>query len=157
MPLPRQALLVLAQPQPLMPEENVALDAWVRRGGRLLLFVDPMLTAASEFALGDPRGPQRVAMLSPILRHWGLELQFDAAQAPGEHVVDYRGAALPVNLAGRFAVSREARCRLQAASVVAECRVGLGRVLAVADAGVFDGDDAGRSKALSALLAQLPR
>ena len=37
-----QGLLVLAQPRPLSPEENVALDAWVRGGGRLLLFADPM-------------------------------------------------------------------------------------------------------------------
>ena len=29
--------LVIAQPRPLSPEENVALDNWVKRGGRLLL------------------------------------------------------------------------------------------------------------------------
>lgn len=157
MPLPRDGVLVLAQPHPLMPEENVALDAWVRAGGRLLLFVDPMLTAASDFALGDARGPERVAMLSPILRHWGLELQFDPEQPLGEHTVDYRGVPLPVNLAGRFAATRASRCRLESARLVADCSIGGGQVLAVADAAVFDGDDAGRSSALVTLLDRLLR
>jgi hypothetical protein len=157
LPLPSNAVLVLAQPHPLMPEENVALDAWVRAGGKLLLFVDPMLTAPSEFALGDARGPQRTAMLSPILRHWGLELQFDPGQHPGEHMVDYRGADLPVDLPGRFVASRDARCRIQGTGVVAECRIGRGTVLAAADAAVFDGDDAGRSKILMTLLSRLLR
>lgn len=155
LPLPSDALLVLAQPRPLMPEENVALDAWVRHGGRLLLFADPMLTASSRLPLGDLRGPQWVAMLSPILRHWGLELQFDPAQPAGERMVDVTGTLLPVNSAGRFAVSRHARCRLQGGAIVAECRIGKGRVLAIADAAVFDGDDAGRSTAVAALLSRL--
>jgi hypothetical protein len=157
LPLPRDAMLVLAQPHPLMPEENVALDAWVRAGGRLLLFVDPMLTVSSDFALGDPRGPQRVAMLSPILRHWGLELQFDPEQPQGERMIDYRGATLPINLSGRFAASRDARCSLHSADVIAECRIGQGQLVAVADAAVFDGEDAGRLDVLAKMLARISR
>jgi hypothetical protein len=157
MPLPRDALLVLAQPLPLTPQENVALDSWVRAGGRLLLFADPMLTAHSDFALGDPRGPQRVAMLSPILRHWGLELQFDAAQPEGDRLLADRYMSLPVNLAGRFAVGSQARCRREVQDAVVRCTVGKGLFVAVADAAVFDGDDAGRSAALTSLLRQLDR
>lgn len=157
LPLPGDALLVLAQPLPLTPQENVALDAWVRGGGRLLLFADPMLTAHSVFALGDPRGPQRVAMLSPILRHWGLELQFDAAQPTGDRVLVGQDMSLPVNLAGRFSVGSQVRCRIDVQGVVVRCSIGKGLVLAVGDAAVFDGDDAGRSAALTSLLAQLDR
>jgi hypothetical protein len=62
-PLPPGALLVLAQPRPLTPDENVALDNWVRAGGRVLLFADPMLTAESRFALGDSRHPQDIVLL----------------------------------------------------------------------------------------------
>ena len=36
--------LVIAQPRPLSPAENIALDNWVRGGGRLLLLADPLLT-----------------------------------------------------------------------------------------------------------------
>jgi hypothetical protein len=152
--LPRGAMLVLVQPQPLMPEENLALDTWVRGGGHVLLFVDPMLTFPTAFALGDPRGPQRVAMLSPILRHWGLELQFDLTQPAGEQSVSVGSEILPVNLAGRFAVHQQASCALQGANIIATCRIGRGEVLAVADAAVFDGDDAGRKAVLAELMDQ---
>jgi len=155
LPLPRNALLVLAQPMPISPQENVALDAWVRAGGRLLLFADPMLTASSEYALGDPRGPQRVAMLSPILAHWGLELQFDPAQPAGEHSVPLGDIALPVNLAGRFAIHHPGGCRLEAQAIVARCHIGSGQLLAIGDAAVLDGDETGRAATLTALLELL--
>src|SRR5690606_4373481 len=41
--------LILAQPRALTPAENVALDDWLRAGGKLLLFADPMLTGESRF------------------------------------------------------------------------------------------------------------
>lgn len=47
--------LIMAQPRALSPAENVALDAWVREGGHLLLFADPMLTGESRFPIGDRR------------------------------------------------------------------------------------------------------
>ena len=76
--------LLMIQPRPLSPAENVALDEWVATGGRLLLFADPALTAATTFALGDRRRPQDIVLLSPILARWGLRLEFDAEQAAGE-------------------------------------------------------------------------
>lgn len=150
--LPHDALLVLIQPRPLSPDENVALDAWVRGGGHVLLFADPMLTAHSAFALGDPRRPQDIAMLSPILDHWGLALEFDDAQPRGERDVEVRGATLPVNLRGQLRLSADARCRLEADKLVADCRVGKGRAVVVADAALFDGEDAGRLGVLKALV-----
>jgi hypothetical protein len=152
LPLARNALLVMAQPRPLAPEENVALDAWVRGGGRLLLFADPMLTAHSAYALGDPRRPQDLVLLSPILRHWGLELQFQEDQPPGERETTVFGVSLPFDLAGRFAQAPASPCRLEANRLAIECAIGKGRVVAIADAAVFDGDDAGRLAALRALL-----
>jgi hypothetical protein len=155
--LPRSGMLVLVQPRPLMPEENVALDAWVRGGGRLLLFADPMLTTHSDFALGDPRGPERTTMLSPILRHWGLDLRYDPTRQEGERSVNLAGVSLPVNVPGQFAMTSAERCRSQASGVVAECTIGAGRLVAIGDAAVFDGDDAGRAAALGALLYLLRR
>ena len=63
--------LLLAQPRPLAPSENVALDEWLRDGGRLLIFADPLLTRHSEFSIGDRRRPQDVVLISPILKRWG--------------------------------------------------------------------------------------
>ena len=68
--------LILAQPRPLSPAENVALDQWVRNGGRLLLFADPLLTEHSRFALGDKRRPQDIV----LLRGDVLRLRYDAGQ-----------------------------------------------------------------------------
>jgi hypothetical protein len=150
--------LMLAQPRMLSPAENVALDDWVRRGGRLLLFADPLLTGESLFPVGDKRRPQDVALLSPILGHWGLELRFDENQASGERLVEVESFTLPVNAAGRFALfpSDEpgTSCSPRAGGLIAECTIGNGRAVIVADAALFDGtaDDAVRQSALRHLL-----
>jgi hypothetical protein len=149
-------LLVMAQPRPLSPDENVALDEWVRNGGRLLLFADPMLTQQSAFALGDRRRPEGMVLLSPILARWGMALQFDDTQPPGEHAVEMLGATVPVNLSGSFALSENADCHLYADGLAARCRVGEGTVLAIADAALLEegpeGDGGDRAAALQMLL-----
>ncbi len=137
--LPRVVPLVMAQPYPLSADENVALDDWVRGGGRVLLFADPMLTQHSVFALGDRRRPQDIVMLSPILTHWGLALQFDEAQPAGDRRVRVFGGQIPVNLPGSFALLPGSRsCALDAGGLVAECVIGAGKVLAVADAALLE-------------------
>lgn len=155
-----QRELLMIQPRPLSPAENVALDSWVAAGGHLLLFADPALTEASTFALGDRRRPQDIVLLSPILARWGLRLEFDAEQVAGEHAAAVsEGVAVPVNLPGRFAVMTGGRadavCRIEAEALLAVCRVGRGRVLAIADAALFErADDPVRRAALDALLAR---
>lgn len=162
-------LLVIAQPRPLSPQENVELDRWVRAGGRVLLFADPLLTHHSAYPLGDRRRPQDVVLLSPILARWGLVLQFDEAQPQGEREAEAFGEALPVNLPGRFAQSvgqsggksgGKSGCDLSGDGLGALCRIGRGRVLALADAALLEsgGDplaDARRSAALEGLLRQV--
>jgi hypothetical protein len=157
LPMSDRGVLVLVQPRPFSPQENVALDTWVRKGGRVLLFVDPMLTAHSIYALGDARRPQDVAMLSPILARWGLILQFDDVQQRGEHLVELPEGNMPVNLPGRFALAGEVPdasggCKLSVEAFVADCPIGKGRVVALADAALFedarDGADVQRRRTL---------
>jgi hypothetical protein len=165
LPLPQGDILVMAQPRPLSPVENVALDNWVRAGGRVLLFADPMLTAPSIFALGDARRPQDMAMLSPILARWGLVLEFDESQRPGERLVSLREGAVPVNLPGRFRLAGKPGiegddCALEAEGLLAQCHVGAGEILALADAALWesaqDRRDAGdREIVLKRLLQRL--
>ena len=157
--------LLMIQPRPLAPAENVALDAWVATGGRVLLFADPQLTAHSAFGLGDRRRPQDIVLLSPILARWGLTLEFDEDQAPGERAASLDGQArLPVNFAGRFAIAGngrgDARCKLRIEALIAECTIGAGRLVGVADAALFEAADdpadaAVRSRALDELLERL--
>lgn len=161
-------LLILAQPRPLSPPENVALDDWVRDGGQAVMFADPALTLESRFPLGDPRRPQDVALLSPILSRWGLVLQFAGDQPEGERLVDVAGLGpFPVNLPGRFAPAPQGAgmagdsCRIEAEGLVARCRIGRGRVLAIADAALFEEHDGGpgrvRQQALEALIGGFAR
>lgn len=147
--------LVVAQPRPLDPRENVALDDWVRGGGRLLLFADPMLTGPSDYAIGDPRRPQDVVLLSPILARWGLVLRFDDRQPMG--LREIAGSRLRVDQAGQLAAAAsgvDAHCQIEAAGVMADCTIGAGRALIVTDAAVLDATDSPdwRRAALDSLL-----
>jgi len=132
-------LLVMAQPRALAPQENVALDQWVRGGGKLLLFADPMLTQGSAFAIGDRRRPEDMVMLSPILARWGLALEFDDAQPAGERRAATLDGDVIVSMAGRFVRSgRSGDCVPRDGGLVALCRIGAGRVVALADAAVLE-------------------
>ncbi|KRA84264.1 hypothetical protein ASD76_09865 [Altererythrobacter sp. Root672] len=131
--------LLLAQPRALSGSENVALDNWVRGGGHLLLFADPMLTGESKFPIGDRRRPQDVILLSPILRHWGLELQFDVERPEGFALVEAAGPPIPINRPGSIVTAESAaNCTLAAEAVLASCSIGAGRVVLLADAAVLD-------------------
>lgn len=130
-------LLVLVQPRALLPEELVAVDGFVRGGGRLLLFADPHLEWPRGMGLGDPRGPLRTALVSPLLAHWGLELIDPGIESVrlGE-----RGAVLVHP--GRFGAlpgkTGDASCRIAHDGHFARCRVGQGRAMLVADADLLD-------------------
>ncbi len=151
-------LLVMAQPRPLSPLENVTLDRWVRGGGRVLLFADPMLTADSAYSFGDKRRPQAVVLLSPILERWGLQLQFDDERAAGEYTVAWSGATMPVNLPGQFKLGKRGKhCELLADGLGVRCKIGRGRVLAVADAALLEqrsAEDQGQRAAILKLLLE---
>lgn len=159
--------LMLVQPRPLAASENVALDQWVRDGGHVLVFADPVLTEDSRFGFGDKRRPQDVALLSPILARWGLELQFDEAGPDGEQMVnDALVGAVPVRLAGRLQTVQGARepgdrCEIGAQALIARCRIGRGTATIVADAAMFerrdDRPDAAQQGALARLADSLAR
>ncbi|WP_215228775.1 Gldg family protein [Erythrobacter sp. 3-20A1M] len=134
--------LVLAQPRALSGPENVALDDWVRAGGHVLIFADPLLSGETAYPLGDPRRPQDVALLDPILARWGLRL-LPPSHDTAVTQVQVADAIIPVASAGRFA-KREpaggasADCVLEAGDLMADCRIGTGRVVAVADATLLE-------------------
>ncbi|WP_347303271.1 hypothetical protein V5740_01205 [Croceibacterium sp. TMG7-5b_MA50] len=149
--------LLIAQPRVLSPGENVALDAWVRDGGRLLLLADPLLTAESHYALGDPRRPQDVVLLSPLLTHWGLQLRFDPDQPSTPQMREIAGLLLPYHMAGEFApLGTAAECARQTSGIIAERSIGRGHVLIVADAALVDAShpDPAAADALSALVSR---
>lgn len=151
-------MLLMAQPRGLTPEENVVLDEWVRAGGLLLLFADPAMTGHSHYGLGDRRRPQDTALLSPILAHWGLALQFDVAQPEGFQRRDNGGGYFPVNLPGELVLAGASPpCTLSSEGLVATCPIGVGYAVIVADAAMLDhaGPWPGAVEALADLVAYL--
>lgn len=143
-------ILMLAQPRLLAPQELVALDQWVREGGRLLLFADPELRWPSALVPGDPRRPPPVTLLDPLFNHWRVELgpPGDADQA------ELADRAVPVSRAGQW-TSRSTDCKVETGRLLVGCTLGKGRALLVADADLLDiPDGADRTDpAFSALLA----
>lgn len=151
---PAGGRLLLAQPRTFSPAENVALDAWVRAGGHVLLFADPLMTGESRFAIGDRRRPQDVALLSPLLTHWGLDLQLADQPAPGLMPGDAGVAQFPVNQPGRLTALAEGACTVLGNGLAARCALGGGEALVVADAALLDiaGPWPGAERGLAALV-----
>ena len=149
--LSRGRLLLLAHPPAQTPENLVALDRWVRSGGRVLLLADPMLEWPSSRPLGDPLRPSPMFMDTGLLQHWGLRLD-----AP-----DRRGPAMR-RLGGYEALTvspgaLSGKCAISADRLVASCRIGNGRATIVADADLLDTADlgSGASHNLDGLLSEL--
>ena len=133
----RNSLLLMAQPPAQTPENLVALDAWVRRGGRVLLLADPLLEWPSKRPLGDPLRPPAMFTDTGLLAHWGLRLD-----AP-----DTRGGA-ERRLAGYTIIALSpgalyGRCIISSDRLVAECRIGKGWAAVVADADFLNVQDLG--------------
>ena len=136
------------------PAENlVALDAWVRGGGRLLLLADPMLEWHSQRPLGDRMRPSPMFPDTGLLAHWGLRLDAPDERGAASRRLGNREvlAVSPGSLSGN--------CLIGSDGFVADCRIGKGRAVVVADADFLDVDEAGGSteRNLDALLAQLAR
>ena len=151
--LAKGRLLLMAHPLAQPAEDLVALDDWVRRGGRVLLLADPLLEWPSERPLGDPLRPPPMFMDTGLLGHWGLRL--DAPEERGaamRSLGDYRVATVsPGQLYGGCDISRD--------RLVAHCRIGKGAATIVADADLLDVDrvGGGAEHNLDGLLAELAR
>ncbi|MCL9998639.1 MAG: GldG family protein [Erythrobacter sp.] len=139
-PLAGLTRLAVIQPRGLSPADNVALDEWVREGGRLLLVLDPALTGEYDLPLGDPRRPADSALIPPVVARWGLAVRFDEAQGDGVNERALGEAALPLIVAGEVSItnSAAAACTLLADGAAARCRVGKGEVTLIADAALFE-------------------
>jgi ABC-type uncharacterized transport system len=134
-------LLILAQPRSLAPSELIDLDDWVRRGGKLLIFADPMLDWPSLYPMGDPRRPPLVTLLDPLLDHWGLDLSAPEIEQ-GREVIEVDGKRLAMVGAGHWVVTKERNagvsCKTSVRDFLASCTIGQGRVLLLGDADALD-------------------
>ncbi len=138
-------VIVLAQPPAMAPADIAAVDAWVRAGGKALILTDPMLLWHTHLPLGDKRRPLTSGLLSPLLEHWGLELQEPDEAGSGGVELDFAGATISTAGIGTLKLlPNEARdndqCTLSVANVMASCVVGKGRAIILADADFLNHD-----------------
>jgi hypothetical protein len=134
-------LLFLAQPRGLSPGELVKLDAWVRGGGRLLLLADPALQWGSLYPFGDKRRPLFTSMLSPLFAYWGVELVLPIDKAEPTALRRLDGMTIRTQTPGEWRAKPGAKnmfCKIAADMIYAECAVGKGRAVLVADADLLD-------------------
>lgn len=126
-------LLLMAQPQAQTAENLVALDDWVRNGGRVLLLADPMLEWPSNRPLGDPTRPAMMFADTGLLAHWGLTL--DAPDQRGPQPARIDGEDVMTVSPGRLVGTG---CQVSADGLVAHCRLGKGMATVIADADLLD-------------------
>lgn len=150
--LAKGKLLLMAHPNAQPAEDLVALDDWVRRGGRVLLLADPMLEWPSKRPLGDPLRPSPMFADTGLLAHWGLTLEAPAERGPHERqIAGFRVATIsPGELSGQ--------CSISADKLIADCRVGKGRAIVIGDADWLNVEQIeGGGENLDALLEELAR
>jgi hypothetical protein len=151
--LGRARLLLMAHPLAQPAEDLVALDRWVRGGGRVLLLADPMLEWPSKRPLGDLLRPPPMFMDTGLLAHWGLRL--DSPDQRGPRQGKLGGFEVLTDSPGQLS----GRCAISADRLVAHCAIGRGRATVVADADLLDtaelGPDAKHN--LDGLIEELAR
>jgi hypothetical protein len=150
-------LLILAQPALLAGRELVAIDNWVRGGGRVLVFADPELTWESPYPFGDPRAAPRVTLLDPLLTRWGLQLVAPNVQLPSGDASILSGVTVDTSTAGAWR-SLTKDCTIADNGLRAICQIGEGRAELVADADILNlaalsGGTETNERAVRALLA----
>jgi hypothetical protein len=124
-------VLLIAQPRLLDPASLVAIDSWVRGGGRALILADPALDWPPPFALGDPRNPERESMLAPLLARWGIQLQRGNGRTGAQRIVQ---AGMPLRLLSAGTLRGGRGCIASAQGSHLRCRIGQGRAVILADA-----------------------
>ena len=150
--LTKGRLMLMAHPLAQPAQDLVALDQWVRGGGRVLLLADPLLEWPSKRPLGDPLRPPPMFMDTGLLLHWGLRL--DAPDERGPKPAKLGGYDIRTVSPGLLS----GRCTIGTDRLVAHCRIGKGRATIVADADWLDVehlDGAGHN--LDALLSELAK
>lgn len=166
-------IVLLVQPRAMAPADLADLDGWIRNGGNAIIMTDPDLIWPSELPLGDPRRPLSSGLLSPLLKHWGLEL---VSQDNADELVELEFADQKIVTVGvgNFQslgkqMPEKVVCNFSAAGFIAECQIDRGRVILIADADFLHehlwsevsdwqvGDESGATRFTDALIDQIYR
>lgn len=137
----RPEILFLAQPRALAPAEMVKLDKWIRQGGRTLILADPALQWGSLYPLGDKRRPLFTSLLSPLFSHWEIEMVLPITDVQPITVREIGAWTIRTQTPGEWLPKPSSglkACTILAKGLVADCRLGKGRAVIIADADLLD-------------------
>ncbi|WHO38077.1 ABC transporter [Sphingobium sp. AP49] len=127
-------LALVAQPRALTPQALVALDRWVRGGGRLVLLDDPQLRWPSRYGFGDRRRAPSSGALGLLLAHWNVEAR-PVVEAEIRHFLpDGR----LVTLSGMAPMRDRARLTDGGMALPLRLRIGRGEAIFLGDADLID-------------------
>jgi hypothetical protein len=129
--LARHRLLLMAQPRAQPGEMLVALDHWVRSGGRAAILADPVLEWPTSKPLGDLTRPPPAFSDTGLLGHWGLQLE--APETLGPATFEAEGKPVHTFSPGTLRAGNS-NCKIAAGGLVARCRVGKGQAIVIGDA-----------------------
>ncbi len=154
-----QQLLLMAHPRAQPAEILVELDAWVRRGGRVVLLADPKLDWHSDRPLGDRLRPPPDFADTGLLVHWGLRLEGPIVDGPRTAIT---GGFTVLTASPGALTSISSRCTVEPGGLVARCRIGRGGATVIADADFLNVEgegalDGSTSQNLDFLIAELSR
>jgi len=133
-----QSLLLMAHPRAQPAEVLVELDAWVRRGGQMVLLADPSLQWESSRPLGDRLRPPPGFADTGLLRHWGLIMMTDGSSQ------------------GQLRAT-EPRCSVSERGLIARCAMGRGGVSVIADADFIMQDGKESDRLIDLMMDELSR
>ena len=126
-------VLLLIHPRALEPQQLVAIDNYVRQGGRAIILADGLSNWPQPYALGDPRNPALTSLLTPLLTHWGLALDAPEGLEARRVEINEAGQRLRFLSPGHFRVAQPP-CVVSPDAIIARCALGQGKVVLVADA-----------------------
>lgn len=137
-------LLMLAQPRAFSPTELVVFDKWVRGGGRALILADPALSLESAYPLGDKRRPLFTSLLSPLFAHWGIDLVLPMDEGSEKTIIrqvsDFDIQTITPGAWQPREGGKKSFCIISDEGFVAQCNVGKGRAILIADADMLDAE-----------------
>jgi hypothetical protein len=136
--LARVSHVFLLQPSALPPEELVAFDAWVRGGGRVIIFADPDMVWPTKAALGGPGAPPPSTLLDGLFRHWGLRLNGMRGETSVGKGTVFGAAVVTVNPGQWVVTGSDQACKISDAGLAARCKLGKGVAILVGDADLAD-------------------
>lgn len=104
-------VLWIVHPADLSPSTLYAIDQFVMRGGRALIFVDPVAEILSAGGPGQFGAPSPSSTLEPLFTTWGVKFSPTEVVADSRYALSIRGNLRPTRHIGLIGIDKDAMNR----------------------------------------------